>query len=112
MVIALIQREGDSLGKTGILNLPIPATESEKQVWNKTISDFDGDRLKEEMEARLSELDNIVGGALGLSTDEIAFIRKECAEDPFLRTIRPRYPGTVTRKQGFRTGLSSSERYS
>ena len=112
LLMSFVQREGDSFGKSSILNLPIPVTDSEKEIWSKTISDFDAGRLKVEMEARLSELDNIVGGTLGLSVDDIAFIQKECAEDPFLRIIRPRYPGTVTRKLGFRTGLNSSERYS
>jgi hypothetical protein len=59
----------------------------------------------------LAKLDELVGGAFGLTREEIEFVRIECRNDPFLRQIRPRYPGVVTRKHGFRTGLESSDRY-
>jgi hypothetical protein len=63
------------------------------------------------MKERIGALDSIVGAALGLDEDDIAEIQRDLEADPFLKGIRPRYPGTVTRKQGFRTGLDSGERY-
>jgi hypothetical protein len=41
----------------------------------------------------------------------MAFVERECRDDPFLARIRPRFPGTDTRRQGFRTGLDSAARY-
>ncbi len=63
------------------------------------------------MQKVLSELDQVVGSALGLDADDISEIQRDMTEDPFLAGVRPRYPGTVTRKQGFRKGLDSDERY-
>jgi SAM-dependent methyltransferase len=109
--VALLQREGEALSKSTILNMPIPVTETERQVWDAAIAEHQEERLTAEMDARLEELDSIVGLCLGLEATDTAFIKQELRDDPFLKGIRPRYPGTVTRKQGFRTGLDSSERY-
>ena len=43
---------------------------------------------------------------------DLAIIRKEMTEDPFLKNIIPRWPATQTRIHGDRTGLDSSDRYS
>ena len=64
------------------------------------------------MQQALSELDMIIGSALGLDADDVNEIQNDLRTDPFLMGIRPRYPGTVTRKQGFRSGLDSDSRYS
>jgi len=109
--IALLQREGEALSKSTILNMPIPVSETERQSWDAAIEEHQEERLTAEMDARLDELDSIVGLCLGLEPTDTAFIKQELRDDPFLKGIRPRYPGTVTRKQGFRTGLDSSERY-
>jgi hypothetical protein len=91
--------------------MPIPVTETERQAWDAAIAEHQEERLTAEMDERLDELDSIVGLCLGLEPADTAFIKQELRDDPFLKGIRPRYPGTVTRKQGFRTGLDSSERY-
>ena len=109
--IALVQREGESLSKSAILNMPIPVSETELLAWESAIIEHQEERLTAEMEACLDELDRIIGSCLGLELTDTAFIKQELRDDPFLKGIRPRYPGTVTRKQGFRTGLNSSERY-
>lgn len=111
LALALLQREGESLTKGNILNLPIPVAEAERDAWERVIGEHHETRLEAEMAARLNELDQLVGAALGLDAADIAFIQHELRTDPFLKGIRPRYPGTVTRKQGFRTGLDSSSRY-
>lgn len=111
LVVALAQREGESLTKGNILNLPIPVTDTERGAWERVIQGHQEARLEAEMTARLNDLDQLVGAALGLDAADIAFIQNELRSDSFLRGIRPRYPGTVTRKQGLRTGLDSSERY-
>ncbi len=109
--IALLQREGETLSKSAILNMSIPVSEAERHVWYSALAEHQEERLISDMEARLDDLDSIVGSCLGLEPEDTAFIKHELRDDPFLKGIRPRYPGTVTRKQGFRTGLNSSERY-
>jgi hypothetical protein len=111
LAIALLQKEGETLTKGNILNLPIPVSTTERINWEKVIQEHQEAKLEADMAAKLNELDQLVGKALGLNTTDISFIQDELHNDPFLKGIRPRYPGTVTRKQGFRTGLDSSERY-
>lgn len=111
LVVALAQVEGESLTKGNILNMPIPATAAERESWETVIQEHAEAKLESNMAARLNELDRLVGTALGLEVADIDSIQSELRNDPFLKGIRPRYPGTVTRKQGFRTGLNSSERY-
>ena len=111
MVMALQPLGGEDVTRSRLLNLPIPATAAERQQWQATVARFAEAALIAEMERRLDELDALVGAALGLSVAEIAFVQRECREDPFLARIRPRFPGTDTRRQGFRTGLDSAARY-
>jgi SAM-dependent methyltransferase len=111
LAMALELREGDLLSKTGLLNIPIPVSEEERSAWKKVITDHEVASVEAEMDVQLAILDNLVGQAIGLTPDDISFVRSECNADPFLRGIKPRYPGTETRKQGFRTGLDSSSRY-
>ena len=59
----------------------------------------------------LHELNKLIGQALGLAELDIAFIEADCETDSFLKRIKPRYPGSVTRKQGFRSGLNAASRY-
>lgn len=111
LATALLQREGEGLTKGNILNLAIPVTKSEREAWTKVVQEHEEDKLEVVMQSKLDELDQLVGKALGLDATDIMFVQQELMSDPFLKGIRPRYPGTVTRKQGFRTGLNSSERY-
>ena len=109
--IALVQHEGESLSKSAILNMPIPVSDVEVQAWASAVAEHEEARLAADMDEILDKLDSIVGACLGLESTDSAFIKQELRDDPFLKVIRPRYPGIVTRKQGFRTGLDSSERY-
>jgi hypothetical protein len=108
---AAITREGGKLSKSGILGLSVPMSQEENQNWEKTVSRFAPDVLQAARAAVLRKLDLIVGKALGLTEMDITAIESDCASDSFLKRIRPRYPGTVTRKQGFRTGLDSAARW-
>lgn len=111
LTLALLQRDGDLVGKSAILNMPIPATGAERAQWNAVVAEHGEDALNQAMTDTLARLDAIVGDGLGLESDDIEEIRHDLESDPFLRGIRPRYPGTVTRKQGFRTGLDATDRY-
>lgn len=112
LALAVEQERGRELTFSNILALPIPVTPDEVDAWNAVLQHHRKETLDAEMRAALGRLDAVVGQALGLDPDDVREIQRDLEEDPFLRHIRPRYPGTVTRKQGFRTGLDSEERYS
>lgn len=111
LALSLARQRKPALTKSELLNLPIPVGEAESARWSGIVAAHAEDVLVAEMRDRLAELDGVVGAALGLDAADIAEIQRDLAEDSFLRGIRPRYPGTVTRKQGFRTGLDSEDRY-
>lgn len=111
LALALVQHAGTDLDKSSLLNLPIPATPDEISKWNDVVASHREAALENAMSHALHALDQIVGECLGLDAEDIVEIQRDLASDPFLKGIRPRYPGTVTRKQGFRTGLDSEERY-
>lgn len=102
---------GEEISKSDILNLKVPHANSEIRIWNETLSKFQPESLDAEKKDAIRALDTLVGAALGLTMEDLELIWNECSSDPFLKRIVPRYPGTTTRKQGFRTGLGASERY-
>lgn len=53
-----------------------------------------------------------IGPALTLCAADMASIRVDLTDDPFLKSITPRWPATETRIHGHRTGRDSSDRYS
>ncbi|RSL17707.1 hypothetical protein EDE15_3245 [Edaphobacter aggregans] len=63
------------------------------------------------MRTAIENLDSVVGEALGLTNKDVSCLQEDLATDAFLRGIRPQYPGTVTRKMGFREGLDATDRY-
>lgn len=111
VVMALQLLDGEDITRSRLLNLPIPVTAEECQQWETTLARFAEEALIAEMEHQLGKLDMLVGAALDLDEQEIAFAQQECQEDFFLSRIRPRFPGTDTRRQGFRAGLDSAKRY-
>jgi len=111
VVMALQPLDGEDFTRSRLLNLPIPVTAEERQQWETTIARFAEEALIADMEHQLDKLDALIGAALDLNEQEIAFVQRECREDSFLSRIRPRFPGTDTRRQGFRTGLDSAARY-
>jgi len=110
--ISLEQKIGKSIDKSIILNMQVPVTIKEISSWNDVLNRHKTDTLLADMNVVLNDLDQLVGLALGLEKSDIEEIQTDLRTDPFLKGIRPRYPGTVTRKQGFRSGLDSDERYS
>lgn len=102
---------GEEVSKTDVLNVSLPHTAPELALWNTTLEKFHPASLEADKKEAIRGLDKVVGPALGLSDADLKTIWNECASDPFLKRITPRYPGTITRKQGFRTGLGTAERY-
>lgn len=109
--IAVKQLIGEEKTKSSLLNLQIPVTADEFKDWEELVDKHQEVTLEKAMDAALNDLDQIVGECLGLDSNDILEIQRDLKTDAFLKGIRPRYPGTVTRKQGFRTGLDSEYRY-
>lgn len=112
LTLALVQYYGWTMTKSDILNLSIPVSSEDITQWNSVVAQHQREVLTQKMQHALDQLDRIVGSALGLTHDDITEIQRDLQEDAFLQHIRPRYPGTMTRKQGFRKGLDSKIRYS
>lgn len=109
--VALRQYKDRPFTKSTLLNLPIPVDTREMAQWTGIVAEHNPEKAEEHMRQALGRLDEVVGTALGLTHEDILEIQRDLRADPFLQKIRPRYPGTVTRKQGFRTGLDSEARY-
>lgn len=69
------------------------------------------ERMDAEIHKLIAMVDNIVGPALGLTPDEVAAIRADMADDPFLARVRPRYPFFRPRQYGRRKNLERRDRY-
>jgi SAM-dependent methyltransferase len=108
---ALELLEGSALGRAAILALSIPVVADEVAAWNSVVTRNSPGAIEARKRASLHELNVLVAQAFGLHDEDLEFIESDCWNDSFLKRIKPRYPGTVTRKQGFRTGLNKSSRY-
>lgn len=111
LATALKQKIGNDMDKSSLLNLPIPVSDEEVAAWTQIVTNHQEVALAQAMSDAINNLDQIVGECLGLDKSDISEIQRDLSTDPFLKGIRPRYPGTVTRKQGFRSGLDSEDRY-
>jgi len=111
LIKSLQLHKGESLKQSDIFKLIIPIGQEQYDEWDAIIATHSIGTAEQTMNDTLNRLDRIVGKSLGLDDADIDFIQKELREDAFLKRIKPRYPGKQTRKQGFRTGLDSSDRY-
>jgi N-6 DNA methylase len=108
---ALQVRVGELVDRNDVLKLRIPVDQKARSAFSKIVARYTSVDHMTGIEAVIDDLDAIIIPALGLDNDDLSAIRKDMLEDPFLRNIIPRYPGTETRLHGYRTGLDSSERY-
>ena len=109
--IALQVRAGEPVDREDILNFAIPLDEKTRIAYIKIVERYRTADHHAVIEKIVDDIDVIVGPVLGLTLDDVAAIRKDMSEDPFLKKIRPRYPASETRIHGYRTGLDSSDRY-
>lgn len=99
------------LTKSELLALLIPMTDDQTASWDSTCLHHSTSEQIKRRDEVLSELDAVVGEALGLSPEDVEFIGSDMRTDPFLSRMLPRFPGSKTRIQGFRKDLDSSDRY-
>jgi N-6 DNA Methylase len=103
--------QGTELSWNDILNTPIPISVPMAEALAKLHAEYAPERLDEVIESEIAKLDAIVGPALGLSPADVAEIRRDMVEDPFLARVRPRYPFFRPRQYGRRLNLERRDRY-
>ena len=108
---AIRARVGELFDRDTLLALPIPADAGARANYEAVVSKYRTADHQAGIEAQVDMIDALVGPALGLNADDLAAIRADMLNDPFLKNIVPRWPGSSTRLHGYRTGLDSAERY-
>jgi hypothetical protein len=99
------------MDREDLLDMLIPPDAATRAEYEATIQLYGGTDHQAAIEAEVDRIDALVGPALGLDAADLAAIREDMLNDPFLKNIVPRWPGSTTRLHGYRTGLDSSERY-
>jgi type I restriction-modification system DNA methylase subunit len=115
LAIALSARAGTDermVDREALLNMPVPHDAESRAAYAAIVSQYRDADHAGAIEAVVDQIDALIGPALGLNPADVASIRQDMLEDPFLKNITPRWPATETRIHGYRTGLDSSERYS
>jgi hypothetical protein len=101
----------DGLNREEVLKLPLPKTPEARIQAKHIIDEWRSGDAGAKRDAVLSELDAIVGEALGLSRDEISFIVRDFSEDSSLKRLKATMPYTRERMRGFREGLERGDRF-
>ncbi|WP_372992747.1 N-6 DNA methylase [Sulfitobacter sp.] len=109
--LALAQAKGVEITKGTLPTLSVPEDAAAEAALSALLARLDPLAVEIEVEARVDEIDQVVGTALGLTSDEIAFVQTDMRDDPFLSRVRPRYPFFTPAQRGRRTSLESSSRY-
>lgn len=109
--LALAQAKGAEITKGTLPTLLVPEDAAAEAALAALLAQLDPLAVEIEVQARVDEIDQIVGSALGLAAEEIAFIQTDMRDDPFLSRVRPRYPFFTPAQRGRRTSLESSSRY-
>lgn len=115
LALALSARSGTAkrfMDRDTILNMPIPHDDATRTAFEAVVKEFKETDHGQAIEEVVDQIDTLIGPVLGLDETDLASIRHEMLEDPFLKNITPRWPATETRIHGYRTGLDSSDRYS
>lgn len=115
LATALSARAGTSknmVDRAILLDMPIPPDAETRDKFDAIVKQYRESDHASAIDAVVDKIDALIGPMLGLSVNDIASIRADMTEDPFLRNITPRWPATETRIHGYRTGLDSSDRYS
>lgn len=109
--LGLVLAEGEEFSKTKLQNHPIPPDDTTADALRELLAHFDPASVETRVEAHVDEIDRVVGAALGLAPEDIAFIQADMRDDPFLSRVRPRYPYFTPALRGRRTSLESTSRY-
>jgi hypothetical protein len=104
-------RDGEEMTYNAILNASVPINREMAEQLTRLIAEFDNVIIEQKIDEQISEIDEIVGPALGLSSNEVKYIEGEMASDPFLSQVKPRFPFFRPRLRGRIAGLDAADRY-
>lgn len=103
--------EGEDMLRSRLITLPVPQDAATADALCELLAALDPLAVEAEVLRQVDSIDAVVGQALGLTPEEIAFIQTEMRDDPFLGRVRPRYPYFTPAQRGRRTSLESGARY-
>lgn len=103
--------EGEQMSRSRLLTLPVPQDTAAADALRELLASLDPLAVEADVERQVDAIDAVVGAALGLTSDEVAFIQAEMRDDPFLSRVRPRYPHFTPAQRGRRVALESGARY-
>jgi hypothetical protein len=96
--------------KSVFLDIPIPIDNLSKVV--EAINTANKNKPEEKYQQEIEALDYLVGGALGLTNEEIAYVVGQFHEDPFLKRINPNMPHLGMKFQAYRSNYGrDGQRY-
>lgn len=111
MRLGLALVEGEDMSRSRLITLPVPQDSATADALRELLAALDPLAVEAEVLRQVDGIDAVVGQALGLTPEEIAFIQTEMRDDPFLGRVRPRYPYFTPAQRGRRTSLESGARY-
>jgi hypothetical protein len=100
---AAFHRHNPSNFPSGLLDMPIPADAKTRAKFELIVTQFREVDHRCAIDVVVDRIDELVGPPLGLNAYDLASIRTDMTEDPFLKNITPRWPRTETRLRGYRT---------
>jgi SAM-dependent methyltransferase len=103
--------EHREMTRAGVLQLPIPPDTATADRLAALLAAFEPDALETAVFREVDRIDQVVGEALGLTPDEIEFVKRDMEVDPFLSLVRPRYPYFTPAQRGRRVNLEHGARY-
>jgi hypothetical protein len=103
--------DGKEIKRGGLLRLPTPPDAETAARLRGLFAEFEPAALETAVFAAVDRIDEIVGAALGLTPDQVEFVRRDMQSDPFLSRVRPRYPYFTPALRGRRISLESGRRY-
>jgi hypothetical protein len=109
--LAIVALRGRLLNRDAILAMRVPSSAQQADALLHMLVQLNDRDASAERDAVLDRMDQLIGGALGLSPVQISEIQRDLREDPFLRSLRVREPYTSTRLVGPRENLDRPDRY-
>lgn len=111
LAATLVTRHDCELKREDILKLDIPADPRALAQFLNRIQELQTDAATADLEKIMTELDELVGAAFGLSATDTTFIAKKMKNDPTLSAVTPRLPYLSRPHRGRAAPLTSPTRY-
>ena len=108
---ALTMHDGAEMSHAGFLDMKIPKNEKSAGVFSDVVRKHDRQGAQANLARVFDEIDEMVGGAFGLTKSDLRFIQKEMCEDDFLKHIGPNLPFSGRAARGLFAALADPDRY-